>query len=152
MKKNLVLVVLCVTMLAVAVPSALAQTVSNEYKVTLEKMLELSGSMASAKAVLPQMVSIFKQQSAASDAFWNTFQKKWEGKFTSKLVELYVPVYQKHLTLDDLKKIVAFYESPVGKKLSASVPVMIPEFMQIGQKLGMEIAAELQQELQAQKK
>jgi len=51
-----------------------------------------------------------------------------------------------------LKKIVAFYESPVGKKLGASTPAMMAEGMQIGQKLGMEIATELQQELQAQGK
>ena len=145
MKKGLVLVVMCVAMLFAAAPSASAQAPSDEYKATLEKMLELSGSMASAKAML-------KQQSSASVSFWDGFQKKWEGKFGSKLAELYAPVYQKYLTLDDLKKIVAFYESPVGKKLGASTPAMMAEGMQIGQKLGMEIATELQQELQAQGK
>ena len=120
MKKGLVLVVMCVAMLFAAAPSASAQAPSDEYKATLEKMLELSGSMASAKAMVPQMISMLKQQSSAS--------------------------------LDDLKKIVAFYESPVGKKLGASTPAMMAEGMQIGQKLGMEIATELQQELQAQGK
>lgn len=152
MKKGLVLVVMCVAMLFAAAPSASAQAPSDEYKATLEKMLELSGSMASAKAMVPQMISMLKQQSSASVSFWDGFQKKWEGKFGSKLAELYAPVYQKYLTLDDLKKIVAFYESPVGKKLGASAPAMMAEGMQIGQKLGMEIATELQQELQAQGK
>ena len=145
MKKGLVLVVMCVAMLFAAAPSASAQAPSDEYKATLEKMLELSGSMASAKAMVPQMISMLKQQSSASASFWDGFQKKWEA-------ELYAPVYQKYLTLDDLKKIVAFYESPVGKKLGASTPAMMAEGMQIGQKLGMEIATELQQELQAQGK
>ena len=144
MKKGLVLVVMCVAMLFAAAPSASAQAPSDEYKAILEKMLELSGSMASAKAMVPQMISMV--------SFWDGFQKKWEGKFGSKLAELYAPVYQKYLTLDDLKKIVAFYESPVGKKLGASTPAMMAEGMQIGQKLGMEIATELQQELQAQGK
>lgn len=35
--------------------------------------------------------------------------------FSDNLVKVYVPIYQKHLTLDDLKKIVAFYRSPVGR-------------------------------------
>lgn len=101
--------------------------------------------------MVPQMIAMLKQQSpSASASFWDGFQKKWEGKFGNKLAELYAPVYQKYLTLDDLKKIVAFYESPVGKKLGASTPAMMAEGMQIGQKLGMEIATELQQELQAQ--
>lgn len=149
MKKGLVLVVMCVAMLFAAAPSVSAQAPSDEYKATLEKMLELSGSMASAKAMVPQMIAMLKQQSPSA-SFWDGFQKKWEGKFGNKLAELYAPVYQKYLTLDDLKKIVAFYESPVGKKLGASTPAMMAEGMQIGQKLGMEIATELQQELQAQ--
>ena len=45
MKKGLVLVVMCVAMLFAAAPSASAQAPSDEYKATLEKMLELSGSM-----------------------------------------------------------------------------------------------------------
>lgn len=151
MKKGLFLAVMCMVMLLLAAPSASAQAPSSEYKATLEKMLELSGAMASAKAMVPQMIAMMKQQSpSVSAAFWDGFQKKWEAKFGSKLAELYVPIYQKYLKLDDLKKIVAFYESPAGKKLGASTPAMMAEGMQIGQKLGMEIAAELQQELQAQ--
>ena len=98
MKKGLVLVVMCVAMLFATAPSVSAQAPSDEYKATLEKMLELSGSMASAKAMVPQMISMLKQQSSASVSFWDGFQKKWEGKFGSKLAELYAPVYQKYLT------------------------------------------------------
>lgn len=153
MKKGLVLIVMCVAMLFAAAPSALAQTSNDEYKVTLGKMLELSGSVASVKAMIPQMIAMFKQQSPSLDAsFWDGFQKKWEAKFGSRLTELYTPIYKKYLTLDDLKKVVAFYESPAGKKLAASTPAMMSEGMQVGQKLGMEIANELQQELQAQGK
>ena len=93
---------------------------------------------------------LFAAAPSASTAFWDGFQKKWETKFGSKLAELYAPVYQKYLTLDDLKKIVAFYETPVGKKLGASTPAMMTEGMQIGQQLGMEIANELQKDLDAQ--
>lgn len=151
MKKGLILVVMCVAMLFAAAPSVSAQAPSAEYKATLEKMLEVSGSMASAKAMVPQMIMMMKQQSpAVAASFWDGFQKKWEAKFGSRLAELYAPIYQKYLTLDDLKKIVAFYESPVGQKLGAATPAMMGEGMQMGQKLGMEIATELQQELQAQ--
>ena len=66
------------------------------------------------------------------------------------MAELYTPIYQKYLTLNDLKEIIAFYESPVGKKMSASASAMMTEGMQMGQQLGMEIATECQQELKAQ--
>ena len=51
MRKDLVLVVMCVAMLFAAASSVSAQAPNDEYKATLEKMLELSGSMASAKAI-----------------------------------------------------------------------------------------------------
>lgn len=151
MKKGLVLVVMCVAMLMAGTQSVSAQTSDKVYKETLQKMLEVSGSMASAKAMVPQMIAMMKQQSptTANNAFWDGFQKKWENKFGTRLAELYAPIYKKYLTLDDLKKIIAFYESPVGKKLGSSTPAMMAEGMQVGQQLGMEIATELQQELQA---
>ena len=72
MRKGLVLVVMCVAMLFAAAPSVSAQAPNDEYKATLEKMLELSGSMASAKAMVPQMIAMLKQQSSsASTAFWD---------------------------------------------------------------------------------
>ena len=52
MRKGLVLVVMCVAMLFAAASSVSAQAPNDEYKATLEKMLELSGSMASAKAMV----------------------------------------------------------------------------------------------------
>ena len=54
-----------------------------------------------------------------------------------------------HLTLDDLKKIVAFYESPVGKKLGAVTPAITMERMTAGQQLGMELVTLIQRELDA---
>ena len=44
MRKGLVLVVMCVAMLFAAASSVSAQAPNDEYKATLEKMLELSGS------------------------------------------------------------------------------------------------------------
>lgn len=151
MRKGLVLVAMCATLLFAVSSSVLAQAPNNEYKAALQKMLEVSGSMASAKAMMPQMITMLKQQSPqVSDAFWSGFQQKWDVKFGSRLAELYAPIYHKYLTLDDLKKIIAFYESPAGKKLGTATPAMMTEGMQIGQQLGMEIVTELQQELQAQ--
>ena len=47
-----------------------------------------------------------------------------------------------------IKQIVAFYESPVRKKLAAATSSMTSEGMQAGQQLGMEIARAMMQEMQ----
>ena len=97
------------------------------------------------------MVSMMKQASpGTADAFWDDFAAKWKTKFADRMVDLYVPIYQKYLTIDDLKDLIAFYETPIGKKLAEATPKMTVEGMQLGQKIGMEMATELQNELKAQ--
>lgn len=51
------------------------------------------------------------------EAYWNEFSKNWKEKIESKVFEMYMPVYEKHLTLEELKAVAAFYESPVGKNI-----------------------------------
>ena len=47
-----------------------------------------------------------------------------------ELLQAMTPVYQKHLTKDDLTAITAFYSSPVGQKLLKEMPAITQEAMQ----------------------
>jgi len=42
-----------------------------------------------------------------------------------------VPIYQKHLTESDLNAMIAFYASPVGKKVLREMPAMTSEAMRV---------------------
>jgi hypothetical protein len=53
-----------------------------------------------------------------------------------EMVDAMVPIYQKHLTKDDLDGILAFYASPVGQKLQHEQPAMMQEAMQVGGEIG----------------
>jgi hypothetical protein len=64
------------------------------------------------------------------------------------LVDMLVPVYSKHLTLDDLQKIIDFYQTPAGKKYAEKTPLIMQESMQIGQQWGMKIGQKFQEKLQ----
>lgn len=147
MKKMLFGAALVLALFGFAAPAA-AQ--DGEYRQQLTKMLDKSGALASADVIMDQLIPAMKQLTAKEVPadFWDSFRAKWNRKTKDKLVEIYVPIYKKHLTLTDLKQIVAFYESPVGKKLAAATPSMTSEGMQAGQQLGMEIAQEMMQEMQ----
>lgn len=148
MRKSMFWVVLCIAMLFVTAPSVSAQDQNQEYKEVLAKMMTLSGAMASTDAMLSQISTMMKQTSPnVPNTYWESFSAKFKEIIGDKLVEMYVPIYQKYLTLDDLKQIVAFYESPIGQKLGVATPLMAVEGMKIGQKLGMEIVTELQNDL-----
>jgi uncharacterized protein len=68
--------------------------------------------------------------------FWDEFQKEIDP---NKLTEMCIPPYEKHLSHDDVKELIKFYESPVGQKLVKVQPQIMQECMQIGQKWGEEI-------------
>lgn len=50
-----------------------------------------------------------------------------------EMVEATVPIYQRHLTANDIATVVAFYKSPVGQKIIKEQPAMMAEGMQAGQ-------------------
>jgi hypothetical protein len=53
-----------------------------------------------------------------------------------EMVNAMIPIYQKHLTKEDLDGILAFYASPVGQKLQREQPAMMAEAMQVGGEIG----------------
>jgi hypothetical protein len=64
------------------------------------------------------------------------------------LVTVMVPVYKAHLSEADLKEIIKFYESSVGKKLAQKTPVITQESMQAGQQWGQVIAGKVMKKMQ----
>ena len=55
--------------------------------------------------------------------------KTGKKKIENRVIELCMPAYKKHLTLEDLKAIAAFYESPVGRKYKESSLAVMREAM-----------------------
>jgi len=69
---------------------------------------------------------------------------------TDELVAAMVPIYQRHLTKSDLDAIVAFYDSPSGKKLLKEQPAMMSESMEAGQDIMLQKVGELSKRLDGQ--
>lgn len=74
-----------------------------------------------------------------------------EGLFkdmpVDEMVDAMVPIYQKHLTKEDLDGILAFYSSPVGQKLQREQPAMQQEAMQVGGEIGRRRLGALMQQM-----
>ena len=66
-----------------------------------------------------------------------------------RMVDIYVPIYSKYLTLADLRELNALYATPVMRKAVGATPAIMQEGMSAGAALGQEIMTELQRELQA---
>lgn len=120
-----------------------------EYRAALAEMLERSNALSTVDVVMDQLLPALKQMEPdAPAAYWDQFAAKWNTeRLKDRLVDMYVPIYRKHFTIKDLRKLIAFYKSPAGRKLAEATPEMTVEGMQAGQQLGWEIVREVQREL-----
>ena len=127
--------------------SAFGQT-DEEYLNTLKRMFEVSGSEESYQAAVKQMFSLFKQQfSNVGTEIWNEFEEEFAKTSIDDLTEMLVPVYKKYMTKEDLKELIEFYETPVGRKFAEYTPIIMQESMQIGQQWGLKIGQDFERKM-----
>ena len=113
---------------------------NDEYKQTVRTMFKISGSEGAFTSALDQMFTMFKAQyPSVKESTWGDLKKEFDATSMDDLVELLVPIYQKHLTLEDVNGVIAFYNTPAGKKYADKTPLIMQESMQVGQTWGMQI-------------
>jgi hypothetical protein len=113
----------------------------------IRRLLVLTGSGNLGKQVATQLIASF--QKAIPDvpaSFWEEFAKEIDA---NELVELIVPIYDRHFSHDEVKAIIAFYESPAGRKLVSKLPEITQDSMGVGQAWGQKLGARVQARLRA---
>lgn len=116
----------------------------------IRRLLELTGSAQLGQQIIGQMMETFKKTDPkVPESFWDEMAKEFDSK---TMIDLVVPIYDKHLTHEDVKGLIAFYESPVGRKMTSVLPAIAQESLQAGQRWGMDIARRMQQKLEARQK
>lgn len=134
--------------LFLAVSTASQAQENKEYEAAMVRMLEVSKTMDAMKQLAPQITAMMKQQATAEVPadFWNLIEKQMVAMY-EQIIKAMLPIYQKYLTLDDIKEIIRFYESPVGKKLADSNTKIAMEAMPVAQQIAMENMQKIQAEM-----
>lgn len=115
-----------------------SQVADKAYEKAMIKMLEVSKSMDAMKQMAPQIIAMVKQQAPeAPQEFWDSLETAMLTMY-DKMILAFIPIYQKHLTLEDIQGIIKFYESPIGKKLANANIIIATETMPIAQEIAME--------------
>jgi uncharacterized protein len=65
----------------------------------------------------------------------------------AKLVDDIAMIYARNFTVDEMRRVTAFYREPVGQKFLDKMPVITQESMAAGQEFGRAIALELQKRM-----
>lgn len=116
---------------------------------SVQKLMEISGAGEMGKMMLSQMMPALKQSIPdASEEFWQDVAS--EMNF-DQLLSSIIPVYQQHLSEEDIQAILQFYTTPAGKKLISSQPLIMQQSMQIGQQWGQSVFMKVMAKHQALK-
>jgi protein TonB len=115
---------------AVVAPTpAPTPTGSPEKIADIRRLLELNGSKATRvkmfELVLERLHAQARPDTPAS--FWDALLEELN---TEPLDETVVLLYDKYFTQDEIREFIRFYETPAGRKLAATAPVIIQDSMQ----------------------
>jgi hypothetical protein len=121
-------------LLALAVSSICHGQISSEKEREIRKLLAATGTTKAVTGMMSQMLGQFRTAlPQVPKQFWTDFEKEMD---VDELIRLMMPVYDKHLSTEDLKAANAFYSTPAGKRLAEKTPVMTSEGFEVGRKWG----------------
>jgi hypothetical protein len=137
--------VLTLAFLLLASTTLFAQTAARHDKV--RRLLDLTGAEKLGLQVMDAMTDTFKGSvEGVPDEFWRGIRNKIKP---GELVDMLVPIYEKHLTDADLDALIAFYSSPAGRRYVEKQPLIAADSMKAGQEFGARLAREVIAELKA---
>lgn len=136
--------------------------ISDEKKLVMDQMLDATGAAdvgeIMMKSITNNMIDALGQQKKSSPeviaAVKDETHKVFREQFLENraLYELSYPIYHKHFSLAELEEILAFYQTPTGKKMTALTPQLTREGIVAGQKHGASVEALLKKRVDARLK
>ena len=119
--------------------------VAPEKAQNIRRLLELTGAHNLMQQMIEQIMSSLKtsvpgEKPETRDKIINIYEEELKKSFrVERLNELIIPIYDKYFTSEELTSLVAFYESPLGKKVVSVLPQIFEESSTAGEKLGLEV-------------
>ena len=151
MKTTRLVTLFCMTGFILA--SFTVKTQADSFDSDIMKMQQVNGSNASANALFPRIIAQLKQSKPdVPEAQWASLKMDVFDVEITSLNEQLIPVFKKYYTQEEVKAIIAFYETPVGKKMAETTPKMMMEQMQVTQTWAMGLMGKMQSYLDKQPK
>jgi|SRR5579871_3565365 len=145
--KKFAAILFVLTLIAAGVVSG--ADVSREKRAEIERLLKLTGVEKALTDSMNSMltnlqVRVEKDYPATPQDFWVKFKAKVS---VHDLIEQMVPVYDRYYTLEDLKAANAFFDSPAGRKVVESGPMITRDCADVGSVWGQKISQQAVDEI-----
>ncbi len=151
MKRITLLLTALILLISIDAPVS-AGDISNQKTADIEKLLEITGALAIGKQMSDVAVSQLSQaiKSSRPDIpaeLFTILEQEVNGLISEnipKFIALIIPVYDQHFTHDEIKGLIRFYQTDLGKKTIREMPLLMQESMTIGQQWGNALGPEIQ--------
>jgi hypothetical protein len=100
----------------------------------IRRLLELTGTKEMVNQMKSTMIAQFRQNAPGMPP--GMFDEMMAELKAEDLEDSMIPVYANHFTGDDIKHLIAFYQSPFGRKVMREMPQIIIESNEIGVQWG----------------
>jgi len=131
---------------AAAVPASAQEGNDVKKRNDIKVMLGLIGAGELGLQLMDQMIVSFKEEMPdVPDKFWKEFRAEVDA---DQLTNLAVPIYAKYFNHDDIKQLIKFYKSPIGKKLVKYQPQVMAETTEVAQKWGEDLGRKIAEKLE----
>jgi hypothetical protein len=112
----------------------------------IRKLVSMTGEGELGVQIISQMIDSYRTTMPdVPSKFWDNFMREVNSQ---ELVELIVPIYDRHFTHQEIKELIAFYQSPLGVKLIQKMPAITQESFQAGQQWGQKLGERVMEKLQ----
>lgn len=137
-----------------------SEELSPEKRADIERLLDMTGAMAlstqMASAVTAQLFQVIKKArpdipAKVLDALPAEVQATFAANMDS-FKEAIIPIYHKHFSASEIKEIIQFYSTDLGKKTIRLMPVLMQESMLAGQRWGQSLGPEIDRRVKARLK
>jgi uncharacterized protein len=110
-------------------------------------MSSMDGMMNTMRPVLENSLPPGEYRPQLVDLFMAKFKTKID---LDRFVEMAAAIYDKHFTGEEIEQLVAFYQSPVGRKLAAALPDITDEMRVKAESWGRELGQDAMREVLAE--
>lgn len=141
---------LIILLLSILISNILhSQTDSVDSKI--RDMIEVLGSTERMKTVANNVIEIQEKQNPflKNSEYWQEFKSSMYDYSFGHLIDSLIPIYKKHLTIEEIESITEFYSSPSGQAMVKKFPLISTESMQVGAAWGEQMSNQIEQEIKA---
>lgn len=127
------------TTISEALPFDTTSVPNDELTKSIKELMTITGVMELGKQIGKNIAELKKsgQANQLPEEFYDRLLKEYESGQTDKwMVNAVVRIYRQKFTIGEVKTIIAFYQTPVGKKTISVLPAITQESMKEGEKIG----------------